>query len=119
MRIKLICLLLFSTILTCSKTQRIPNSGLKKASQLTEEEFKDASKKYKMYCAACHGVYGGLQINGAPDLSKLKMSVNERVEVIKNGKGLMMPFKGLLNPNEIELIAKYLFYLDELKQERK
>ena len=119
MKIKFTFLLMVLIVFACSKAQRIPNNELKKKSQLTEEEMKFASKKYKAYCAACHGIYGDLQINGAPNLGKLKTSLNEKIEVTKNGKGLMPPFKELLKLNEIELIAKYIFYLDELKQKNK
>jgi len=72
-----------------------------------------AISKYKMLCAVCHGSDGKLNINGASDLSKSKFTKKERIKIITNGKGLMMPFKGILKKDEIKAIAKYLEELIE------
>jgi len=72
------------------------------------------AEKYKMLCAVCHGADGKLNVNGASDLSKSKFTKKERIKIITEGKGLMVPFKGILKKNEIKAIAKYL---DELIEE--
>lgn len=68
----------------------------------------DAKKKYKTFCATCHGFKGKLNINGAKDLSISKISLEESVAQIYHGKGLMTPFKGVLKDEEIIAVAKYI-----------
>jgi len=71
----------------------------------------DAAGKYNMLCAVCHGKDGKLNVNGASDLSKSKLSKKGRIKIISKGKGLMIPFKSILKEEEIKAISKYL---DEL-----
>ena len=44
---------------------------------------------------------------GAPDLTKSDMLLEERKELINNGKGVMVPYKNLLSSQEIEAVAEY------------
>ena len=76
--------------------------------QETKSKQDIAAEKYKMFCAVCHGVDGKLNINGASDLSKSKLTKKGRIRIITKGKGLMTPFKGILSEDEIKDIAKYL-----------
>ena len=64
-------------------------------------------KIFKQYCVACHGLNGDLQLNGAKDLAESTLTQTERVLLITNGKGMMTPFKGLIEPGEIEAVAAY------------
>lgn len=73
----------------------------------------EAKNKYKMFCAACHGFDGKLKINGAKDLSKSRIPMEERVAQIYFGKGLMTPWKGILKNEEIVAVSQYL---DELRK---
>jgi len=70
-------------------------------------------EKYKIFCAVCHGSDGKLNVNGASDLSKSKLTKKGRIKIITKGKGLMIPFKGILNEDEINAVAKYLEELIE------
>lgn len=77
-----------------------------------EQELSSGKKIYEERCSSCHGVDGKKMMAGAPDLTRSKMSMEERIEIIKNGKGAMIPFKDILNDQEIEAVARYL---DEFK----
>ena len=79
--------------------------------QDTTDKQNIGATKYKMFCAVCHGKDGKLNVNGATDLSTSKLSKKKRIKIIREGKGLMLPFKGILKDEEIKAIAKYL---DEL-----
>ena len=68
----------------------------------------DAKAKYKMLCTACHGMDGKLNVNGAKDLSKSVISLENSVAQIYFGKGLMTPFKGMLKDEEIVAVANYI-----------
>jgi cytochrome c6 len=68
---------------------------------------------FKKYCQTCHGADGKLGLNGAKDLSLSILPLNQRVEIIQNGKGVMTPFRAILSDEEIKEVAKYT---QELKQ---
>ena len=61
-----------------------------------------------MYCAACHGFTGDLNVNGAKDLTTSKTTLVESVAQVYHGKGLMTPFKGLLKDEQIVSVSKYI-----------
>lgn len=62
---------------------------------------------YMTYCKSCHGKKGGLGIGGAAKLTKSKMTLEERIDVITNGKGKMTPFGALLSKKEVKAVAKF------------
>ncbi len=66
---------------------------------------------YKQYCQLCHGADGKLALSGAKDLSVSEIDMEERINQITNGKGLMTPYKDILSKEQIEAVAEYL---DEL-----
>ena len=68
---------------------------------------------YKQYCVICHGADGKLGVSEAKDLSASTISLEERINQITNGKGLMTPYKDILSEDQILAVAEYL---DELKQ---
>ena len=59
-------------------------------------------------CASCHGSDGKLMLNGAKDLSASKLNDTEMTEMIKNGKGLMTPFKDQLTNEQIQEVILYV-----------
>lgn len=67
----------------------------------------DGKKIYKNYCVTCHGLYGDMGASGAKNLTESTLSLEERVEIITNGKGVMTPFKDLLNEEKIKAVAEY------------
>ena len=74
----------------------------------TESADIDAKKLYKMKCALCHGFKGNMNVNGAKDLTKSKVSLTESVTQIYYGRGLMTPQRGLMSDAEIVAVAKYV-----------
>ncbi len=85
-------------------------SGDKKstASTTSSKPGVDGAKIYKTYCVTCHGIYGDMGASGAFNLQTSALSLDERIEVITNGRNAMTPFKELLNKEKIEAVAEYI-----------
>ena len=64
-------------------------------------------KLYKNKCVICHGIDGTLEFNGAKRIPESLLTLEERIELINNGKGLMTPFKGILTEEEMKAVAEY------------
>jgi cytochrome c6 len=71
----------------------------------------DGQAIFRQKCITCHGADGKLGLNGAKDITQSKLSHEERIARITNGKGLMTPFGGLLTATEIEAVAAYTLEL--------
>ena len=71
----------------------------------------DGGMVYGKYCAVCHGKDGKQQTNGAKDLTLSQMPVTDREALIKSGKNLMTPFKGILSDGEVTAVAHYTMSL--------
>lgn len=68
----------------------------------------DGKELYEQSCSTCHGPKGKKGVSGAKDLSRSELSLEERMRIIREGKGAMIPFEGQLSEEEIRAIAKYL-----------
>jgi mono/diheme cytochrome c family protein len=75
----------------------------------------DGEKIYKIYCIACHGLSGDMGASGAAKLTESKLTLDERVKVITNGRNAMTSFKALLTPDKIQAVAKYTIELKKKK----
>ena len=62
---------------------------------------------YTTNCLVCHGSDGSLGLSGAFDLSKSALTLDERIEVITNGRRTMQSWKGRLSAEEIAKVAEY------------
>lgn len=71
----------------------------------------DGAMIYKKYCILCHGADGKLGLNGSKDITASQLTKEERMVLIRNGKGAMTPFKGILSEEEIEAVADYTMTL--------
>lgn len=67
----------------------------------------DGEKVYKQYCVTCHGVYGDMGASGAFNLTESKLTVEEKINVVTNGRNTMTPFKGLLSEAKIKAVVEY------------
>ncbi len=78
--------------------------------KVTDKDMKNlkAGKLFKMHCALCHGFKGNMKINGAKDLTKSVLPLHEAVAQVYFGKGLMNPYKGVLEDAEIVAVCQYI-----------
>ncbi len=67
----------------------------------------DGLAVYKKNCVLCHGMDGKLGVSGSKDITASVLSQAEREILIKNGKGMMTPFEGILSEDEIKAVAEY------------
>ncbi len=67
----------------------------------------DGAEVYKTNCLVCHGEDGALMLADAKDLSISTLSLEERINLITNGAGMMMPYKGILDDAAIKAVAEY------------
>ncbi len=68
---------------------------------------------FKKYCQTCHGADGKLGLNGAKNLAVSILPLNQKIEIIANGKGVMTPFREILFAEEIKAVGEYT---EELKK---
>ena len=86
---------------------------LKKAAEIIAEVKEsdlaaiNSKKLFKMHCSICHGFKGNMEINGAKNLMKSTITQQEAVAQVYHGKGLMVPYKGVLTDAEIVAVSKY------------
>lgn len=64
---------------------------------------------YMDRCTSCHGMNGALGFGGAKDISKSKLSVDQIIQQVTNGKGAMAPYKNILSADEIFAVSEYAF----------
>ena len=105
-------------IIACGQTETTSNTGstiakAKKTASKTPPKIV-GKKIYKQYCITCHGLYGDMGASGAANLTESKLSLDERIQVITNGRNTMAAFKSLLNEDKIKAVAKYT---QELKKD--
>ena len=67
----------------------------------------NAKQIFKQSCAVCHGTDGKLGANGSKDLSQSTLTLDEKINMITKGKGVMIAFEAVLSPEEIKAVAKY------------
>ncbi len=70
-------------------------------------------KIYKTNCITCHGLRGDMGASGALNLKVSQLTLDDRINVITNGRNAMTPFKNLLSPDEIKAVAEYTFKLKQ------
>jgi cytochrome c6 len=70
-----------------------------------------AKALYEKHCAICHGSDGRKGLSGAKMIPESKLSVKERINLITNGKGNMMPYEKVLSEEEIKAVAEFTLSL--------
>ena len=68
----------------------------------------DGKNIYSMNCTPCHGVDGKLGVGGAKDFALSELSVEEKIEVITNGRNTMLAYGNILSSAEISAVAGYV-----------
>lgn len=94
------CLTLF---FACGSKEQTKPSG----TELGQIASIDGKTIYQRECILCHGEAGDKGVAGSANLTQSVLSLDERVYVITNGRGIMQPFKNKLTPGEIEAVARY------------
>ncbi len=59
-------------------------------------------------CKLCHGADGTLGVSGAANLSISALTLEEKIQVITNGRRGMASWKSQLTPEEIRMVATYV-----------
>jgi mono/diheme cytochrome c family protein len=80
-------------------------------SSAVDAEAPDGRQLYKSYCVTCHGISGNMGASGAFDLSSSKLGLEERIQVITNGRNVMASYKSLLSEEQIRAVAEYTLQL--------
>ncbi len=80
-------------------------------SSTSSDNANEGAKLYKLHCITCHGLYGDMGASGAYNLQTSQLTLEERIEVITNGRNTMTGFKNMLSPEKIKLVAEYTLEL--------
>ncbi len=70
---------------------------------------------FRMNCTLCHGADGKLGFNGAKDLTKSTLTKEEMIARVRDGKGVMMPYKNMLTAKDIEAVVEHVRSLAKSK----
>lgn len=88
----------------------ISSSFLTSCGSGSETHSSDSGKAlYLENCAVCHGEDGKLGVSGAKDLTLSRLSDNEVLQRIMEGKNGMPPMKSVLETKEnVSAVAEYV-----------
>ena len=78
---------------------------------LSESQLNNSKAIYTQVCETCHGPDGTKGLGGAANLKVSKLSLQDRINVVENGRGLMPGFGGQLTEQEAEALATYTMTL--------
>ncbi|MCB9285261.1 MAG: c-type cytochrome [Lewinellaceae bacterium] len=76
-----------------------------------EDSKAEGEQLYRTYCVACHGAKGNMGGSGAFDLTVSPLTLDQRIEVITNGRNAMASFKTMIPPSKIRAVAEYTMQL--------
>lgn len=111
--------MIMATIWACSNSDSGKEAVLDKGGEtMVAKEPKqiDGKKVYKQYCVTCHGLYGDMGASGAYNLQTSELPVEERMNVIKNGRGNMAGLGNLMSEAQIKAVAEYTLTLSETSE---
>jgi cytochrome c6 len=115
MRISIVFAFIITLVFACGGEQSVDGSKVASsengAKQNQVNPFAMGKKTYQQACLACHGADGKLGINGAKDFAMSDLDLEERIEVITHGRGMMAPYKGILKTAQIKAAAEYTIHL--------
>ncbi|GAB3823516.1 SirB2 family protein [Pontibacter rugosus] len=78
---------------------------------LGDAQLANGKAIYTQLCVTCHGTDGAKGLGGAANLQVSNLSLNNRVNVIENGRGLMPAFSSQLTDEEVQALAAYTMTL--------
>lgn len=103
--------ILFMSI-ACSPTEQQESTPTSSGVQAANSDLPGYSI-YMENCKLCHGKSGDLGLSGASNLRKSTLTLDEKINVITNGRNGMAPHKNILTPDEITQVATYIGTLHE------
>jgi len=74
-------------------------------------DYFNGRQVYEMHCETCHGVDGRSMVPGTPDFSTgdaLFRADSDLFTQIREGKGVMPAYRGILQDNEIRDVIAYV-----------
>ena len=104
---------ILSLIWACSNSEA-SSQGSEKSSEAVAADTPpkiDGEKIYRQNCVICHGLYGDMGASGAFNLTTSELTLEERIQVITDGRNAMTSFKALLNEEKIKAVAEYTLEL--------
>lgn len=101
----LLFMIIAAIVMACGGGEGNPQAA--SSSSAPTKKAVDGSKVYKLNCVVCHGVNGDMGASGAHDLTSSTLNLEERIQVIANGRNTMTPFKNLLSEEKIKAVAEY------------
>ncbi len=112
---KKIFLLIFlgSLIWACGNTSANSDESTASVEAEANAGGPDGEAIYKIYCVNCHGLQGDMGGAGAYNLRVSELSLEERMQVIRNGRGMMAALGSLMSEEEIKAVAQYTFTLKD------
>ncbi len=93
--------------MACGSAEEQVSSRAAAAQSSSANLTPDGRAIFRKYCVTCHGADGKLGLNGAKDLTASVLTPDERINIITNGKKVMIPFNEVLTPEEIKAVAEY------------
>jgi cytochrome c6 len=115
---KILCVFSFIAFFLASSCE--PQSGPRKASggEISGSDSEGVNivrgeQIYRQQCVLCHGTDGKMGLNDAGDITESRATLDERILLITNGRGLMMPYRKILTEAEIHSVALYSMKLSE------
>ena len=78
---------------------------------LEDAQLANAKAIYTQVCETCHGPDGAKGLGGAANLTESTLSLQDRINVVENGRGLMPGFGSQLTEQEAQALAAYTMTL--------
>ncbi|MEL6393875.1 MAG: cytochrome c [Bacteroidota bacterium] len=107
MRHLVILAIISISIYACSGSEKSKAGSALADNLYTANEQADPESIWKSKCVSCHGRFGNMGANGAANLQEATSSLDYRIQIITNGKGVMTPWKDILTEDEIIAVAEY------------
>ncbi len=106
--VSILLLVYYLFIASCGQNAEPPASN-----SVASSSTPNGEAIYKKYCIACHGAIGDMGMSGAANLQQSQLPLEARIALIRDGRNMMTPFKGILSEEEIEAVAHYTMQLSQ------
>lgn len=99
--------IIFLLVTACVKPKPILPEKNPEGYKQEEAKVYSGQELYQQKCVSCHGSDGKLGVAGAKDITASMLSLDERIQLITNGKNTMPAFGPQLSEEEIKKVAEY------------